>query len=287
MEINELRYFACAARHQNLQKAALELNISPGSVSKAIAKLEEHLGVLLFERVGRSVVLSDHGKILQIRAAKILQLVDGSKLEITGQPERLQVTVTGLEVFLASFARKLLQSIYVKNPKIVMRFESESTEEKCIQKVQRGEAHLAITTLDVPNGMHSQVLAQTHFQTCAGPGHPLYRHSNETEIQVSEILKHAFVCPESGMLGRTQEKMSADGWRDDKFPRQIHFIANDLKVLESIVASGYALAYLPDFVVENLKLKALKVAGCPYTCKQKIRLVGSAELMPYALRSLF
>jgi hypothetical protein len=64
-------------------------------------------------------------------------------------------------------------------------------------------------------------------------------------------------------------------------------VTTNFKLLESIVQSGLAMAYLPDFYVQVANLKVINIGDCPYTCKQKIRLVGSAELLPFNLRSLF
>ena len=62
--LNALRAFEAAARHLSLTKAAAELNVSPGAVSHQIRGLEELLGVELFERRVRAVVLTDSGKLL-------------------------------------------------------------------------------------------------------------------------------------------------------------------------------------------------------------------------------
>jgi len=62
--LNALRAFEAAARHLSLTKAAAELNVSPGAVSHQIRGLEALLGVALFERRVRAVVLTASGKLL-------------------------------------------------------------------------------------------------------------------------------------------------------------------------------------------------------------------------------
>ena len=287
METNELRYFACAARHENLQKASQELNISAGSISKAISKLEDHFGVQLFDRQGRSLVLNDSGRLLQRKAVKILQLIDSSKGEITGQASSQQLTIVGLEILLAHFAPPLMAQLCKQNPSLVVRLEAEQTEEKALLKVKRGEAHLAIATVDPSQDMISKLIGQSTFQTCVGPGHRYFKSSAKMDFSIKEILLEPFVCPESGMLGRVEGKMSFDGWRDDKYPRRVGFVASRLKVLENVVQSGLALAYLPDFFLREAKFKKIEIRDCSLICKQKIRLIGSAELLPYYLRELF
>jgi LysR family transcriptional regulator, glycine cleavage system transcriptional activator len=59
--MNSLRAFEVAARHRNFSRAAVELCVTQGAVSKQVAKLEESLGVLLFRRRGREVRLTSEG----------------------------------------------------------------------------------------------------------------------------------------------------------------------------------------------------------------------------------
>ena len=62
--LNGLRAFEAAARHLSLTKAAAELNVSPGAISHQIRGLEVLLGVQLFERQVRAIVLTAAGKLL-------------------------------------------------------------------------------------------------------------------------------------------------------------------------------------------------------------------------------
>src|SRR6266513_537667 len=58
-----LECFRAAGRHQHVSRAAEQLGTSQPAVSRAIARLESKLGVNLFERVGRSVVLTKKGRL--------------------------------------------------------------------------------------------------------------------------------------------------------------------------------------------------------------------------------
>ncbi len=65
-----------------------------------------------------------------------------------------------------------------------------------------------------------------------------------------------------------------DGWRDDIFPRRIGFVTSSLKLIEDLVSAGMAIAYLPDYLVAKIQALPLKISGCPYTCRQDIKLVA-------------
>jgi LysR family transcriptional regulator, regulator of gene expression of beta-lactamase len=62
--LNALRAFESAARHLNLSRAAVELCVTQAAVSHQIRRLEERLGVSLFRRVPRGLVLTDEGAVL-------------------------------------------------------------------------------------------------------------------------------------------------------------------------------------------------------------------------------
>ena len=62
MNIQNLRYFATAAKLENVSKTAGLLHASQSAVSKNILALEEELGVRLFDRIGKKLVLNDAGR---------------------------------------------------------------------------------------------------------------------------------------------------------------------------------------------------------------------------------
>ena len=75
MTLNQLTYFQTVARCQHFRLAASELNISQPSLSRSIANLEEELGLLLFERQGRTISLTKYGRIFLEHADRILSEV--------------------------------------------------------------------------------------------------------------------------------------------------------------------------------------------------------------------
>lgn len=71
-DMAQLQAFECAARHGSFTKAALELSLTQSAVSRQVKALEEQLGVLLFERVRKRVVLSTAGRQLLGPAKRLL-----------------------------------------------------------------------------------------------------------------------------------------------------------------------------------------------------------------------
>ncbi len=276
MEIFELRYFLGVAREENLHRASETLRVSPGSLSKAISRLEDELSIKLFHREGRNIRLTDHGRLLQSRASQLVQLEEAARAEVAGHAGALHAVLAGPEVLLTKMGLSLTEEIRKHHPRA--SFEFHATDDAgALEEVARGEAHLALITEDVParRQLHSKPIGDAKFQTYAGPGHPLYRKAKAGKtITVQEVLIHPFVSPSHPLLGRVGLKQSLDGWRDDEFPRRVEYLTSSLRILEELLVTGKALAYLPSYFCEGLEVELLKVSGCPYSCTQKVKLVA-------------
>lgn len=274
MEIFELQYFLAVAQLENVNRAAEQIHVSPGSLSKAINRLEEELQTPLFFKSGRGIRLTPEGTLLKRRAAQILQLEEDVRLELTGKEAgSLNVYISSEEILQTSYGINLLRIIDKIYPRARTQFLIRN-EQKAIEQVIDGEAHLALITFDPPADVASKILAKVEFKTCASKDHPLLKkYSTRQSIPIDEILKHPFVSPDSAILGKIAKSSSIDGWRDDKFPRQIKYKVCGLKLMENLIQDGLALGYLPDYFIESAGLIPLKVTGCPYSCHQTVRVI--------------
>lgn len=273
MEIFELRYFLAVAQNENVHRASENLNVSPGALSKAISRLEDELGISLFYKQGRNIRLTPEGLALKKRAAYIVQLEEDAKIELGGQKGTLNVVISAEEVLHTHFGIQLSEVIHKAFSHSRFQFLTR-TEGKVIQQIEDGEAHFGILTGEVPHGLKAKTLSKVEFKTCASSKHPLFKKfSSTSKIPVEEVLKFPFLSPESAMLGKISNSASLDGWRDDKFPRQIRYRASGLKIMEKLLSRGLALGYLPDYYVKELDLICLNVTGCPYSCQQTVKLI--------------
>ncbi len=89
--LNYLRAFEATARLGGVYKAAQELCVTHGAVSRQIKQLEQWLGVVLFDRTGRSVVLNSSGKTYLVSISAALDLVEQSSLALL--PKKAQKTL--------------------------------------------------------------------------------------------------------------------------------------------------------------------------------------------------
>jgi DNA-binding transcriptional LysR family regulator len=275
MELFEVRYFLAVARSENIHRASERLNVSPGSLSKAVSRIEGELGVKLFSREGRNIRLTEAGRLLRSRASDLVTLEESIRAEVAGGPGALTAVIAGPEILLSHLGPEISARIRKRNPRASFEFQA-CDDGTALKRIETGEAHLALVTADVPAALATRQLEETRFLTVVGRGHPLHARARAKKtVTVEDALEHEFVSPTHPIFGRVGQKQSLDGWRDDEFPRRIGFTSTCLSLITRLVSQGRALAYLPDYLVTGLDgVEPLKISGCPYTCVQRIKLVA-------------
>src|SRR2546430_8844014 len=79
MELHQLRYFCAVVETGSFSRAAEQSHVSQPSLSQQILKLEDELGARLFDRLGRSVRLTELGKTFLPRARAVLRELEAAK----------------------------------------------------------------------------------------------------------------------------------------------------------------------------------------------------------------
>ena len=99
MELVQLKYFLAVAEYQNISQAAKELNVTPSAVSVAISKLEQELGVELFDRIKKSILLNQRGELYKESIQQIFFDLEeaNSKVKSIGRNN-----ISGVEINAAS-----------------------------------------------------------------------------------------------------------------------------------------------------------------------------------------
>src|SRR5262245_38145239 len=86
--LNALRAFEAVARTGSVRAAAIELNVVHGAVSQQIKALEEQIGAALFERKGRRLSLTDHGKRYADALNSAFSIIERAGHELTPHPSK-------------------------------------------------------------------------------------------------------------------------------------------------------------------------------------------------------
>src|SRR2546429_1502934 len=121
MELHQLRYFCAVAETGSFSRAAEQSHVSQPSLSQQILKLEDELGARLFDRLGRSVRLTELGKTFLPRAHAVLRELEAAKgdvvegKEFIGGPVSVGVIPTVGPYFLSTrlpaLSRKFCQGL--------------------------------------------------------------------------------------------------------------------------------------------------------------------------------
>lgn len=120
MEVRVLRYFLAVVREESITKAAEVLHITQPTLSRQLNQLEEEVGVRLFERGSRKIVLTDEGILLRRRAEEITALVDKTERELAVREETVEGTIAiGCgELNAVQILPKLFRSFSEKYPQV-------------------------------------------------------------------------------------------------------------------------------------------------------------------------
>ena len=145
MDLRGLHYFSVVAEELNFTRAAQRLSMSQPPLSNQIRALEEELGTPLFLRGGRTLQLTEAGKVLYRRASQLLDLAERTQEEVSSLAMGLSGTlclgsVAGLAPFLAA---RWLAGFREEYP--LVRFETvNGSSDDIIDQIQRGYIELGL-----------------------------------------------------------------------------------------------------------------------------------------------
>jgi len=246
MTLNELRYIVAVARERHFGRAAEACHVSQPTLSVAVRKLEEELGVSLFERRKGDISITPIGEQIVSQAQRVLEEVAGLRqIALQGRdqlagPLRLGAIYTIGPYLLPHLIPQLAETA----PQMPLVVEENYTAVLC-EKLKQGDLDIIVISLpfDEP-GIRTLPLYEEPFVVLIPASHPF---NQEEEIGIEQLSRenvlllgagHCFrdqvleVCPDC--LGK-----SADGR-----PRQA-LESSSLETIRYMVASGLGVTVLP------------------------------------------
>src|SRR5260370_6306705 len=145
MELHQLRYFCAVAETGSFSRAAEQSHVSQPSLSQQIMKLEDELGARLFDRLGRSVRITDVGKTFLPRARSVLRELEVAKGDVVERKDSISglVTVGVIPTVAPYFLPSRLTSFSRKFPQALLRVMEEITP-VLLDRLRAGAIDLAI-----------------------------------------------------------------------------------------------------------------------------------------------
>ena len=121
---NALFVFEAAAREGSFTKAAAELNVTQPAVSRMLGRLEQHMGVRLFERLAEGVALTEDGRILYLRIADGFRGIETAIEEINRRRTGLEtVTLSLSSGFTTHWLMPRIGALQKACPNVDLRFQ--------------------------------------------------------------------------------------------------------------------------------------------------------------------
>jgi len=285
MNLTDLRIFVSVARSPSLAAAALEAHLTPSAVSKALKRLEENVGMPLFDRSAKTLALNQSGSFLLARAQTLLALADQARADLLGGRATIECRIGGPAVLLWRHGRAAGDALQAW-PQASLRMQA-MFEDEALAALARGELNAAIVTQEAIDGRGEHwsedwavtPLGSVVQHLVGGVRHPLVKGGSlraaagVLQATTEQVLSHDFACPPRSMFCGVQRGARSDGWRDDQLPRKIRYWTDDIHLLLGFVKSGAALAYLPDFALEDAELVRIHVSDCAYQCVEQVALV--------------
>ncbi|MBI5589656.1 MAG: LysR family transcriptional regulator [Deltaproteobacteria bacterium] len=175
MEIRQLRTFKSVATLLSFHKTAKKLNYAQSSISAQIQALEAELGVQLFDRLGKRILLTEAGERLLQYSHKVLDLTDEIRTELTQTKEpKGSLTIRIPESLGVHRLPPVIREFHRRYPQVLLNFTVCAHEE--LQKdLRKGITDLAFLYIDSiqASDLGFEVLGFESLVLVASPEHPL------------------------------------------------------------------------------------------------------------------
>lgn len=198
MEIRQLKAFLAIAEAKTFTAGARRVNVTQAAISMQIRQLEDEVGLQLFTRTPRRVILTEAGEYLLERARKILREHDTALAEIAelGGVEhgRLRIGSASAE-FATTQLPHILEELRVKYPNSELNV-SAGTSQILVDKIMHGEIDIAFVSLPVENSsITTDLLFSDEIVAIA---HPTHSRANDKYISAAALAGEKLILGERG-----------------------------------------------------------------------------------------
>jgi LysR family transcriptional regulator, regulator for bpeEF and oprC len=196
-KLKSLTIFLRSAQLQSFSAAARQLGMSPSSVSRAVARLEEDLGIRLLQRTTRSLSLTEDGAMLYQRCQQVLDELEDIETSIKqsqSQPKgtlRLNFSIAIGKMYIAP----RLAELAAQYPDLTFNV---SFSDRLSDIIEEGIDATVRVGMGSDSRLVMQVLGTAYPVTCAAPN---YLQRAGTPITLDDIARHRcvnFILPQTG-----------------------------------------------------------------------------------------
>ncbi|MCA1622802.1 MAG: LysR family transcriptional regulator [Acidobacteria bacterium] len=198
MEIRQLKAFLAIAEARTFTAGARQVNITQAAISMQIRQLEEEVGLQLFTRTPRRVILTEAGEVLVDRARKILREHDSAIAEIAeiagAEYGRLRIG-SASAMFATAQLPNILEKLKGRFPNAEITVSS-GTSQVLVDKIQHGNIDIAFVSLPVEtSNVQTDLLFSDEIVAISHPQHPL---AKEKFISAATLAGEQLILGEQG-----------------------------------------------------------------------------------------
>ncbi|AZN42568.1 LysR family transcriptional regulator [Paenibacillus albus] len=240
MEILQLRYFLATAKLEQMTKAAEQLNIAQPSLSKTIARLEEQIGIPLFDRNGRNIRLNAYGQAFLKRVENVFIELEEAERELRDMAGLDRGIIT-LAVSLTNLLPEMLGSFLAKYPDI--QFHQVVEPIAVMQhKLERGEIDMCLTFAELEGvEIESQILRTEDIYLLVPDQHHLYGRES---VSLHELKDESFIGLRPSFWFRQMTDRLC--LRSGGFTPRTTIEVDEVDAVLLLLKQGHGVAFAPD-----------------------------------------
>ena len=268
MELYQLQCFYEAAQTGNITKAAAKLRITQPALSKTINRLEEDLGVKLFDRRSKTIVLNEYGQAVLEKAELIFAAMDDMRLNIedirSGNVGEVKIGST-LPSEETSWLLDCVRDFMLSNPKAIVT-QHQMGPRTLLRAITENEVDIAVggEFLAIPELNWTELYAQRVGIAVWG-GSPLAKRDS---VSVAELREETFLCNNSNA---DMEMLTWSICERAGFTPKVSLTSNYSNLIGEMVSRGRGITVIPEPLFRE------KNDGNPMDWAKKIVLVPLEE----------
>lgn len=272
MELQQLRYFCAIAETGSFSRAAQHTHVSQPSLSQQIRKLEDELGARLFDRLGRSVRLTELGRTFLPRARAVLRELESARSDVVERKASISgpVCVGVIPTIAPYFLPPMLAAFSRKCPQAQVTVVEEITP-LLLEKLRAGSMDVAIVALPLQGRAHefeSFPLMTEKLYAVLPKEHGM---AGRRSIPLGELEGEPFLLLRDGHCFR---ETAVAACKRARVSPNIVFESGQFSSILSMVSAGLGVSIVPTMALE-------KRSGCcfvPLTDDRASRTIGAITL---------
>jgi LysR family hydrogen peroxide-inducible transcriptional activator len=241
MDVQQLRYFSAVARTGSFTKAAAQEQVSQPALSQQIHRLEAELGLPLFERLGRSVRLTENGQVLLPRVLAMLQELGAAKAEMESLLDGTQgeLRIGCIPTIMPFYLAPRLPEFAARHPGVSLRLVEDTTA-RLIEKLQSGDLDLAVLALPVasPDLVCSELFREELMLALAS-GHAM---AEAPAVNLKDLRGERMLLLKEGHCFRDNVLTAC---RRANFEFESVFESDQFASIFPLVAAGFGISLIP------------------------------------------